>query len=284
MRGAPTAGVPNGRRRDMKRRTRWQLQSGVLAMALVVTACGGDEADPAAEGTPTTQATEGDTSDGTGTEAAAGEVDDAAFCDNWTELQATAGEAPPEETQSLAEAAAAAAPPEVAEAIQTEVELFSSGAEDFQEDPTFVRAEAVIDEHMFDVCEADTTIEFTGTEYAYDGVPDEVAAGSVKIRFTNEGAELHEAVHLVKKEGVTESWDELLELPEEEAMEKVDFVGGAFASPGNFDVGVQDWEAGEHILICFLPVGATPEAFESGEEPQGEPHFARGMRHEFVVQ
>ena len=261
-----------------------QLQSGLLAMALVVSACGGDDADPAAEETTTSEATVDPAATGTATEAAAGgEVDDAAFCDNWSELQATAGEAPPEETTSLADAAAAAAPPEVAEAIQTEIELFSSGTEDFQEDPTFVRAEAVIDEHMFAVCEADTTIEFSGTEYAFNGVPEEVAAGSVKIRFTNEGAELHEAVHLVKKEGTTESWDELLELPQEEAMGKVDFVGAGFAFPGNFDVGVHDWEPGEHILVCFLPQGATPEAFASGEEPEGPPHFTLGMRHEFVV-
>lgn len=257
-----------------------RVQGGVLAMALLVSACGGDDAEQAGD---TTTAGADVAGGAVATEAAAGGEDAAAFCDNWSELQATAGEGPPEETIALAEAAAGAAPGTVAEAIRTEVELFSSGEEDFQEKPEFIAAEEVIDAHLFEVCEADTTIEFTGTEYAFDGVPDEVAAGSVKIRFANEGAELHEAIHLVKREGVTESWDELLELPEEESRAKVDFVGGGFAFPGGFDAGVHEWEPGEHLLICFLPQGATPEAFASGEEPEGKPHFALGMRHEFTV-
>lgn len=114
-------------------------------------------------------------------------------------------------------------------------------------------------------------------------MPAEVAAGTVKLRFANEGAELHEAVHVVKKEGVTESWDELLELPEEASRAKIEYVGGGFALPGSFDVGIHDWEPGEHLLICFLPEGATREAFESGEEPDGRPHSALGMKHEFIV-
>ena len=256
-----------------------RVQGGLLAMALVVSACGDDEADPAVEETTTSAAT----ADPTATEAAAGGEDAAAFCDTWTELQATVGDVAPDETVSLAEAARAAAPEDVATAIQTQIDLFSSGVERFEEDPEFIAAEETIDTHLFDVCEADTTIEVTGTEYAYDGVPSEVAAGTVKIRFANEGAELHEAVHLVKKEGVTESWDEILALGEEESRAKVDFVGGGFALPGSFDVGIHDWEPGEHLLICFLPQGATPEAFASGEEPQGAPHFTLGMKHEFVV-
>lgn len=255
-----------------------RLQSSLLAMALVVSACGGDD-DPAAEETTTSEATP----DATATEAAGGE-DAAAFCDTWTELQATVGDVPPDETVSLAEAAREAAPEDVATAIQTQIDLFSSGDERFEEDPEFIAAEEAIDTHVFEVCEADTTIEFTGTEYAFNGLPAEVAAGSVKLRFENAGEEMHEAVHLVKKDGVTESWDEILAMGEEASRDLVDFVGGGFAPPDSFDVGIQDWEPGEHLLICFLPQGATPEAFTSGEEPQGPPHFTLGMRHEFVVQ
>lgn len=263
----------------MKRRTRMQVQSGLLAMVLATSACAGNDADRAAEDATTSEATP----DTTATEAAAGGEDAAAFCDHWTEVQATVGDVPPEETITLAEAAKAAAPEDIAAAIQTEIELFSSGDADFQLDPEFIAAEEAVDTHLLDVCDADTTIDVTGTEYAFDGVPDEVAAGLVKLRFSNDGVELHEAVHLVKKPGVTESWDELLQLPEEEARTKVDFVGGGFALPGSFDAGIHDWKPGEYLLICFLPEGATPEVVGGGEEPQGAPHFTLGMKHEFVV-
>ena len=39
------------------------------------------------------------------------------------------------------------------------------------------------------------------------------------------------------------------------------------------------------MIVCFLPVGATPdnmEALESGEL-QGPPHFSQGMLEEFTV-
>ena len=40
------------------------------------------------------------------------------------------------------------------------------------------------------------------------------------------------------------------------------------------------------MIVCFLPVGATPdnmEALESGEL-QGPPHFTEGMVEEFTVE
>ena len=46
----------------------------------------------------------------------------------------------------------------------------------------------------------------------------------MSFKFTNEGAEDHELAIARKNDGVTESFDELLALPEEEAMTKVTFV------------------------------------------------------------
>lgn len=40
-------------------------------------------------------------------------------------------------------------------------------------------------------------------------------------------------------------------------------------------------------MVCFIPVGTTPEAEkaaeESGKEIEGPPHFTRGMKGEFTV-
>ena len=89
---------------------------------------------------------------------------------------------------------------------------------------------------------------------------------------------------LRKNEGVTESWDELLQLPEEEAMEFVTEVGGAFApTKGSVGLGVFELEAGEHIALCFIPVGTSMGADGEFVEGDGPPHFVEGMRHEFTV-
>ncbi|MBA3606044.1 MAG: hypothetical protein H0W46_08755, partial [Acidimicrobiia bacterium] len=113
---------------------------------------------------------------------------------------------------------------------------------------------------------------------------DELPAGQLGLLLTNDGEEAHEIAVLRKNEGVTATWDELLELPEEEAREMVTEVGGAFA-PTNGAVGllVGELEAGEHIALCFIPVGTSMG--DDGEfiEGDGPPHFVEGMRHEFTV-
>jgi hypothetical protein len=86
---------------------------------------------------------------------------------------------------------------------------------------------------------------------------------------------------------VTESFDELLALPETEAMKKTTFAGGAFAGPGEESHRVVDLEAGDYIALCFIPEGTIPEVMaeveNGGTEPQGMPHFMKGMKHEFTV-
>ena len=62
--------------------------------------------------------------------------------------------------------------------------------------------------------------------------------------------------------------------------------GASFAAPGESDTLFVDLEPGRYVIVCFLPVGATPdnmEALESGEL-QGPPHFTEGMVEEFTVE
>ncbi len=78
-----------------------------------------------------------------------------------------------------------------------------------------------------------------------------------------------------KADGVTLPWEELLELPDEEAEEKAQFVTAAFAPPGEGSSTLAELEPGVYAMVCFIPVGG-------GED--GPPHFTEGMLEEFSVE
>lgn len=258
----------------------------LVALSLAVAACGGS--------TPT--ATPGD--DGSAPAAA----DVAAFCDAYADLLATAGTGPDIDFENssdeeiaaaeaeffenevfplLEDAQAAVGEGEISDALATmrsETEELGGGS---FESPVFQEAYGVVGEFMFAECEADSEIDYQAVDYGYNNAPTEIPAGTVKLKFTNTGEEFHESVHLVKKDGVDKSWDEILELDEDEAMEYVDFLGAGFAAPGGSDYHIGTFEAGEHVFVCFVSVGSTPDASEDSEE--GPPHFTQGMIHEFTV-
>ena len=106
-------------------------------------------------------------------------------------------------------------------------------------------------------------------DYSFNGLPTSVPAGT-SLTLTNEGAELHEMIVVRKNDGVTESFDELLALPEEEALTKVTTVGVLFAAPGetaSMGMGATGapsamtsialGEEGEYFALCFIPQGTT---------------------------
>jgi hypothetical protein len=121
----------------------------------------------------------------------------------------------------------------------------------------------------------------TTTEYAFDGLPDTLDAGVTSFDLTNDGAEVHELVLLRKNDGVTETAEELLALPQAEALQKAMLLGVAGpVSDGNPAYVVADLEAGDYIAVCFIPVGTTSM---DGPPPEGAPHFTEGMVQEFTV-
>jgi hypothetical protein len=75
------------------------------------------------------------------------------------------------------------------------------------------------------------TVFVYGVDYAYQGLPSSVPVGT-QLRFGNRGAEAHELAVFRRNEGTTESWEELLQLPEEEALAKVTPIDAVFALPG----------------------------------------------------
>ena len=134
-----------------------------------------------------------------------------------------------------------------------------------------------------------TRVDVVGTEYAFSGLQPSYS-GPITIAFRNEGAEVHEIVVVRKNAGVTEAWEALLALPEEESATKVAFAGVAFAEPGQTAPEmVTASEPGEYLAICFIPQGTTelpsidPNASEPPDLGTGAPHFTLGMQTEFTI-
>lgn len=272
-----------------------------LATIAVLALCGttalvgcGDDDDTSASDTTEAAADDGTTTTEAGADEPAG-GDTAEVCTAYTEVTLAFGGEPEgdpaawfaENVEPHIVTLEEQGPEEIADALAVMTDAARKAGEggDFSafEAPEFAEAQSEVDPYMYENCEFDTKLEVTGADYSFEGMPEEVDAGRVAVLFTNEGAEAHEIGVARKKDGVTESWDELLELPEDQVETKVDFVGGAFAAQ-NGDQGllVGDFEPGDYIALCFVPVGTTVD--ESGEHAgDGPPHFMEGMRQEFTV-
>ena len=152
----------------------------------------------------------------------------------------------------------------------------------FEGDPAVEKASD--NAHAFDLenCGWGRT-DVKGLDYSFQGIPKEIDAGIHSFEFANAGKEEHMMAIIKKKEGTTETFDQLLELPEDQAEAKTEFLGETSAGPGEDEYLIVDLTEGEYIAICFFPVGSTPEAHESGQEVDGPPHFTRGMKAEFTV-
>jgi plastocyanin len=135
---------------------------------------------------------------------------------------------------------------------------------------------------------AGPAITVVGTDYHFGGLPTSVPVGTV-ISFENQGAELHELVAFRKNDGVTQTFEELLQLPDDEALQYVTPVDGIFASPGGSGSHAMTLtQEGEYIAICFVPQGMTelpsdPNASLDPAFAAAPPHFALGMVQAFTV-
>lgn len=144
------------------------------------------------------------------------------------------------------------------------------------------------------------TINVTGQDYSFAGVPELVAPGA-EFTFTNSsGAEVHEMVVMKVADLETRTIEELLELPEEESDTLVEFQGVLVALPGEEGANPEGpgssitvTEAGRYAIVCFIPQGADPEVVAEamaggGEGPpdmgDGTPHALLGMVAEFQVE
>lgn len=143
------------------------------------------------------------------------------------------------------------------------------------------------------------TITVTAVDYAFEGLPDEIEAGT-RIELENDSTnELHEFVAIRIPDSETRPVSELVQLPEAE----VDALFGStepatvlLAPPGGEMIAaVGDGtisEPGRYAVVCFIPTGADPEAYleaaqTATEGPPdvagGPPHVANGMHAELNV-
>ncbi len=139
-------------------------------------------------------------------------------------------------------------------------------------------------------------VEVELVDYAFEGLPESVPAGT-KLTVTNSSeAEAHELVALLIPEDEERSVEELSELPQEE-LETI-FAGEPatvlIAGPGGEQIDALGdgtlTEPGRYALICSIPTGADPEEILNSDGPPAEdpdagpPHFVQGMYAELVVE
>ena len=136
---------------------------------------------------------------------------------------------------------------------------------------------------------AGKTLEVTGADYAFVGVPPTIAAGTT-VSFKNTSAkEVHELVALRVKDGDTRPLSDILALPEAERDQAAEFRGVTIAFPNEAGFTPEGpvvlGQPGRYIFVCTIPVGADPAAYRAAaqkgggpvEVPGGPPHVARGM-------
>ena len=148
-----------------------------------------------------------------------------------------------------------------------------------------------------------SSVEISGINYAYEGVPERLAVGS-DLTFRNDATdEVHEMIVVRIDDAETRSVEELLNVPEEEVEALITDVGVSVALPGEAGIVVEGSDpivldqAGRYALICFLPVGSDvemarellsgPPPEEEGPPPslgEGPPHFTQGMFAEIIVE
>ena len=185
----------------------------------------------------------------------------------------------------LIDAALPLVPAEIKPSIDIQVAAFNqalaSADPEVFETPAVSAAEGRT--HAFDLENCGwNQVEVTATEYAFAGLPATLEAGRTSVDLTNNGVELHEVALLSKNPGVTETFDQILALSEEEAMTKVRPQSITFASQGDTEYSVVDLPAGDYVAVCFLPQGLTGE---DGPPPaeDAKPHCTLGMKKEITV-
>ena len=158
-----------------------------------------------------------------------------------------------------------------------------------------------------DAADSAASIEVSGVDYAFVGLPTSVPVGT-ELTFRNDGTEMHEmaVIHILDE---TTPLEELMAMPEEESAELSEFVGFVSALPGtSAEDPITLGTPGRYVALCFIPQGMDPAAFEAagvdltqldentdpGDLPpeaqelfasleSNPPHMALGMVQEFTV-
>jgi hypothetical protein len=147
------------------------------------------------------------------------------------------------------------------------------------ENEAYAAADAPLDAYGLQNC-AYKSISTSAIDYEFDNLVSTAQAGKTTITLKNEGKEFHEIVLLRINDGVTDSVDAIMALPEEQLFSRVTPAFVTVVPPGMSGTGFTDLKAGKYIVLCFIPKGAEP-----GKEPahDAKPHFLEGMLEELTV-
>ncbi len=143
------------------------------------------------------------------------------------------------------------------------------------------------------------TVEVGLVDYAFEGLPTELAAGSTITIDNRSAAELHEFVAVLLPEGEERSAGELLSLPPEEVAAFFPGVRAVLLQPPGSDETIAAegdgtlTEPGRYLVLCAIPTGADPGEYlaaaaeSEGGPPEGveggPPHFVNGMVAELLI-
>lgn len=152
------------------------------------------------------------------------------------------------------------------------------------EGPAFAQAQTAVSTWMFGHCSFDAKISVTTKDFEFDGLSSTMKPGKTAFLVTNDGPESHEMVIGTKNAGTTESWQDLLKLPEETAMTKVTMLGGVqVPAVGSVALLVVDLKPGDYAALCFVSMGTSVGSDGSVTQGTGVPHAMSGMVKEFTV-
>ena len=81
-------------------------------------------------------------------------------------------------------------------------------------------------------------------------------------------------VILRRNDDVTDTFEALSKLPQDQMFSKVAFTGVAFGKPGSTSFATVELKPGTYFLVCSMPVGGKED---------GAPHFMQGMERTITV-
>jgi hypothetical protein len=253
------------------------LAGGLLAAALLAGACSDDED---ASTTTAGDHHESSTSAPDGTPAGApleGEPVPAEACGHFSTLSAAMTGDPSIAGPAL-EMLVPSLPAELSEDGTTVVDSLRAAFDGDQTvfgDPEFLAAFEQLGTAMWAGCDAASRLDVTGVDYGFEGLPEQIPAGLLALRFTNGtgNEEPHELIVLQRPPGDETPIEEIAEMSPDEVMTDFPMTGVVFAdSAEQSSATFMELPTGRYVAICTIPVGG-------GES--GDPHAAHGMVAEF---
>ena len=255
--------------------------AGLIVAGLGACGGGGDDDDSSSD----------TTEEPTGTSAA--EVDVTQFCQGFTAVDKAFFGLPqdPSALDAFVEAnitpyiepTIANAPPELADGVQVMFDALQQALADSDFSafgaPDYVAAQTEVYPQLAEVCDLGS-LDAVAIDYTFEGIPATVPAGTTIVTLDNQttAGEFHELTIARVNDGVTETAEQILALPEDEATARVMLQASASAEAGEIGGATINLVPGRYIYACFVPMGSI-----GAQQGTGEPHYTAGMFGEFTV-